>query len=367
MRYRFYFFYSIAVLDLSKLTFAQINYMTDEPTTTTLTAPVGQGERIILLDSLRGIAILGILLMNIPGFGLPYSAIFDYSIQPQGSLNYYFWYVFGPGVFEGSQRGIFSMLFGAGMYIFTTRLEKRESGMMPAELFMRRQLWLLLFGLFNAFVLLWFWDILYSYAICGIVLFAFRRLSPKHLLIAAAVCLLLMTARENRDLYLKKSVISKGMVVAAIDTLQTKLTDKQKEQLSAMEEMKKKSDPEEKKKKMEKELQAIRGSYADIYEASSNIAANVQTKGMYYFLIWDVLLFMFIGLAFFKMGILQGEAKTKIYAWMTAIGLGVGLPLSYLFVTNDVNYNFNFFGSLKIKISIFMNCNGPFIHLEYLV
>jgi uncharacterized protein len=158
-----------------------------------------------------------------------------------------------------------------------------------------------------------------------------------------------MTARENRDLYIKKSVINKGMLVAAIDTTITKLTDKQKDQLGAMEEMKKKSDPKEKKKKMEKELQAITGNYADLYEARSIMSAWGQTEGMYYFLIWDILLFMFIGLAFFKMGILQGEAKTKVYAWMTVIGLGVGLPLSYLFVTNDVNYNFIFFEIIKNK------------------
>ena len=145
-----------------------------EPTTT-LAAPIGQQERIIFLDSLRGIAILGILLMNIPGFGLPYVAINDFSIQPQGDLNYFFWYVFGPGVFEGSMRGLFSMLFGAGMFIFITRLEKRTTGMMAAELFMRRQLWLLVFGLFHAYILFWFWDVLFHYAICGIVLFPFRR------------------------------------------------------------------------------------------------------------------------------------------------------------------------------------------------
>jgi uncharacterized protein len=43
-------------------------------------APVAQTERIVILDSLRGIAILGILLMNIPGFGIPYSAVFDLRI-----------------------------------------------------------------------------------------------------------------------------------------------------------------------------------------------------------------------------------------------------------------------------------------------
>ncbi|HLF45183.1 MAG TPA: DUF418 domain-containing protein [Chitinophagaceae bacterium] len=323
--------------------------MSNESSTPVLAAPISQQERILIIDSLRGIAILGILLMNIPGFGLAPVAIGDFSLQPQGDLNYYFWYVFGPGVFEGSQRGIFSMLFGAGMYIFTTRLEKRVSGIMSAELFMRRQLWLLLFGVVHAYVLLWYWDILYSYAICGIILFAFRRLSPKHLLIAAGVCLLLMTARENRDLYKNKSVIAKGELVAAIDTTQTKLTGKQKAQLGAMDEIKKKSDPAEKKKKIEKQVKGITGSYADLYETRSNMSADSQTNGMYYFLIWDIPLFMFIGLAFFKLKILQGEAKTKVYAWMTAIGLGVGLPLSYFFVTSQVNYNFNWYEIIKNK------------------
>ena len=119
------------------------------PSSGNFIAPIGQSERIIVLDSLRGLAVLGILLMNIPGFGLAHSAIFDYSLNEQSQLNYFFWYVFGPGVFEGSQRAIFSMLFGAGTIIFVTRLEKRTVGLMAAELFIRRQLWLLVFGLFN--------------------------------------------------------------------------------------------------------------------------------------------------------------------------------------------------------------------------
>jgi uncharacterized protein len=322
---------------------------TNAGTSVNYAAPINQSERIVILDSLRGIAILGILLMNIPGFGLAHSAIFDYSINDQSRLNYFLWYVFGPGVFEGSMRAIFSMLFGAGTIIFISRLEKRAPGLMPAELFLRRQLWLLVFGLFNAYVLLWFWDILYHYAICGIILFAFRRLKPKYLLIAAGVCLLLMTARENRDLYKQKTVITKGEIVAAIDTTQVKLTDKQKENLTALEEMKERSKPESKKKKMEKELQEVRGSYADLYEARSRMAEEGETMAMYYFLIWDVLLFMFMGMAFFKLGILQGEAKTKVYAWMAILGLGIGLPLSYLFVTNDVNHHFNWFEIIKTK------------------
>jgi len=323
--------------------------MTNEPTTT-LAAPIGQQERIIFLDSLRGIAILGILLMNIPGFGLPYAAINDFSVQPQGDLNYFFWYVFGPGVFEGSMRGLFSMLFGAGMFIFITRLEKRTTGLMAAELFLRRQLWLLVFGLFHAYVLFWFWDVLYHYAICGIVLFAFRRLQPKYLFMAAAFCLLAMTANENKNLYREKAVIRKGELIAKIDTTTTKLTDKQKEQLAAMKEIQESSTPEAKKKKIQKQVAAVTGSYSDLYKERSDAAARSETNGMYYWAIWDVSLFMLLGLAFFKLKILQGEAKTKIYAWMAILGLGVGLPLSYLFVTFDVNCNFNWFEITKTKV-----------------
>ncbi|HEV8506027.1 MAG TPA: DUF418 domain-containing protein [Chitinophagaceae bacterium] len=316
---------------------------------TSLAAPVNQSERIVILDSIRGIAVLGILLMNIPAFGLPHSAIFDYSVNKQSDLNYFLWYVFGPGVFEGSQRAIFSMLFGAGTIIFITRLEKRMTGLFPVEYFFRRQLWLLLFGLFNAYVLLWFWDILFCYAICGLFLFPFRRLKPKYLLIASGIALLLMTARENIDLYQQKEVIFKGEKIAALDTTKVKLTDRQKEEFDAMNAIKEKSTRQAKQKLVEKEISVARGGYADFYHARSEMAAQGETKGMFYFLIWDVLLFMFMGMAFFKLGILQGQAKTNVYAWMAVLGLGIGLPVSYLFVINDVNHNFNWFEITKTK------------------
>ena len=311
--------------------------------------PVRSSDRIIFLDSLRGVAVLGILLMNIPGFGLPHVRIDDFSVNNESGLNYFVWYVFGPGVFEGSQRAIFSMLFGAGTLIFISRLEKRSSGLMPAELFFRRQLWLLVFGLFNAYVLLWFWDILYHYALCGMILFAFRRLKPKHLLIAASVCLVLITLRENKGLYQQKGIIKRGEKVALIDTTKTKLTDKQKQDLSALEVFKERSKPESKKKEAEKEVKQVTGNYWSLYSKRSNQSAEGEMEGMYYFLIWDILLCMFIGMAFFKLGILQGEAKTSIYAWMAIIGLGAGLPLSYLYLQPEIIHNYNNYLVVKNK------------------
>ena len=121
-------------------------------TETTLAAnPTSQSERIILLDSLRGIAVLGILLMNIPGFGMPVLAYFNPNLIDFTGANYYSWYII-EFLVEGSQRAIFSMLFGAGLLLFISRLEDRTTGLMPAEYFFRRQLWLMVFSLFDVFV-----------------------------------------------------------------------------------------------------------------------------------------------------------------------------------------------------------------------
>lgn len=290
-------------------------------------APVSQQERITVLDSLRGIAILGILLMNIPGFGFPENRSSDPSIFNESGINYNTWFVVD-WVFAGTQRALFSMLFGAGIILFISRLEKRMTGMEPAIYFFRRQMWLLAFGLFNAFVLLWFWDILYAYAIFGMLLFVFHRKSAKTLFILAFVSLVLMTVRENVNLYRDKKVIAKGEMIANIDTTKTKLTPQQQDDLGALNGMKEESSRENKLKKYNKELEAIGGNYASLYKVQGDKSVHVELYYTY-FLCWDLTLFMFLGMAFFKTGLLTGNASSKVY-WLLFIGgLGLGLLLSY--------------------------------------
>ena len=320
----------------------------DTETTVPLAAPVAQQDRIIIIDSLRGIALLGILMMNIPFFGLPDPSFDNLTVNNElGTINEKVWY-FINWFLEGSQRAIFSMLFGAGTILFVTRLEKRMQGMMPAEYFIRRQLWLLVFGLVNAFVLLWPGDILFQYAICGIIVFVFRRTPVKGLLIAAGICLLLMTARENRDLYKQKGMISKGEAIAKIDTTKIKLTDIQKEDLGAMTGMKERSDTAGLRKEMKKNLRQLRGNYGEVYNNISNASTNIEFYYTYYGL-WDVLLFMFIGMAFFKNGVLTGNASVKIYWALFIVGLGGGLLISYLRLQPMFKYQFNNFEMIKHK------------------
>lgn len=313
--------------------------ITEPIITSTQATPTSQQERITFLDSLRGIAILGILLMNIPGFGFPENRSSDPSIFNETGINYKTWYII-EWAFAGTQRALFSMLFGAGILLFISRLEKRMNGMEPAIYFFRRQMWLLAFGLFNAFVLLWFWDILYAYAIFGMLLFVFHRKSAKTLFILAFVSLGLMTARENVNLYRNKKVITKGELVAKIDTSQTKLSSKQHEDLAALNGLKEESTQESKLKEYNKELAAVGGNYASLYKVQSDKSAHVELYYTYY-LAWDLTLFMFLGMAFFKTGILTGNASAKVYWLLCIAGLGLGLLLSYYNQKAVVNTHFN--------------------------
>ena len=309
--------------------------------------PINQLNRIFIIDSLRGIAVLGILLMNISGFGLPSVINEDPSQLNETGINYYCWYIFGHGVFEGTFRSIFSMLFGAGTIIYIGNMEKRTEGQMPSEMFVRRQLWLLLFGLFNAFILLWYGDILFHYAVCGIILIAFRSLPPRHLLIASAICLLLLTVRSNIDFYNNQKIVDRGEKIEAIDTAINKLTDNQKAMRSAIEAIKSTSNQAKKQEKIEDELKQYRSGYSQLYKFQRNRTISAETYGLYYFHFFDVLIFMFLGMAFLKLGILQGEGKIRVYMFMAITGLLIGLPLSRLYLHPFIKYHFNSYEILK--------------------
>jgi uncharacterized protein len=178
------------------------------------------------------------------------------------------------------------------------------------------------------------------------MVFVFRRLSPKLLLIAAFICMLLMTARENLDLYRQHTTIYKGEAIAKLDTTRVKLTEVQKEELTAMTGLKEKSSLESQRKEMQKNLREVRGSYPQVYKNLSNLSSFFEFYYTYYGL-WDVLTFMFIGMAFYKMGILTGNAPTRVYLLLCVLGLGVGLVISYFRLAPLISARFNRFDYLK--------------------
>jgi uncharacterized protein len=142
-------------------------------------APIIRAERITSLDTLRGFAVLGILLINITAFGMHHSAWDDPTVTGGATgINLWTWFVFHV-LAEGKMRSLFSMVFGASVILLTSRLEKK--GIHSGDIYYRRTLWLMLFGIAHAY-LLWWADILYSYALCRLALYPFRKLAPRILL-----------------------------------------------------------------------------------------------------------------------------------------------------------------------------------------
>ena len=154
-------------------------------------------RRIESLDFIRGCALFGILLMNIVGMGLGPAYDNPTIMGGDKGINLQTWYFFNVG-FEGTQRALFSILFGAGVILFSSRAE--ASGRSDhADLYFRRQLLLIGFGLFNAWILLWIGDILYYYGITALFLYVFRKLPGRTLLIIGLAGFALAAAWSQYD------------------------------------------------------------------------------------------------------------------------------------------------------------------------
>ena len=307
-----------------------------------LPAPLRQNERIRLIDSVRGIALLGILLMN--SMAQSQAHHFYDTMDPRQSLtgaNFFAW-VSEMLLFEGTMRGLFSILFGAGTILLLTRLIKSRSELEPADIFYRRLLWLLLFGLINAFVFLWPGDILYPYALCGLLLFPFRNLSVKNLLWIAFAFLIIGTYRENSDLYQHKKIISKGQVAEALETKKAKLTDEQQDDLTAYKGFKEKTSRDGVIKAATKEEKILRSqNYFTLFNYYKRINMMIESTGFYKNYWFDIFLFFFIGMALFKAGFLTGKQSTSVYAAIAIVGIGVGLFINYLFVKAQYGVRFD--------------------------
>lgn len=147
-------------------------------------------DRIASIDFVRGIAVMGILIMNIIAFALP-DAAYDNPRAAGGAAG---WdlatWAFSYVLIDGKMRGLFSMLFGASLLIVTDRAEAR--GESAAQVHYARMAVLLAIGLAHLW-LLWWGDILHHYALIGIAAFAFRKMAVPQLAASALCALLLQT------------------------------------------------------------------------------------------------------------------------------------------------------------------------------
>jgi uncharacterized protein len=148
--------------------------------------PVAAGERIELIDILRGTALFGILAANMRAFAAPWNAYSDPDLLFPGFADRLVQGVLD--VFISNKfLTLFSFLFGLGFAVQMTRAEAR--GARIRSFYPRRLLVLLAFGVVHGALLFW-GDILVAYALMGFLLLLFRKRRPSTVLRWAAGLLL---------------------------------------------------------------------------------------------------------------------------------------------------------------------------------
>ena len=292
-------------------------------TPTTIVSPVTESQRIAALDALRGVAVLGILLMNIWMFGANVrgDGLADIYRRPESAD---FWTLaLTITLFEGKMRALFCMLFGAGILLFTMNKEA-AGGRTVTWLFYRRMFWLVMFGLVNAHVLLWEGDILYFYGLFGMLVYLLRRLRPGWMAagvpIVAIVGFVLTTLfvfniRAQRLAYLDAR--------AAVDS-GSPATPEHSAALAAWRDIEIAFLPNADDRA--KEIAGMRGSYSEVAAVVRPHAFEFETT-LLYTQLGDNIALMLLGMALLRWGFFTAGWRTRDYGITMAIGYGLGLPL----------------------------------------
>ncbi|MEA3050275.1 MAG: uncharacterized protein QOG84_2111 [Sphingomonadales bacterium] len=275
-----------------------------------MTAVTGPGPRILTLDVLRGVAVMGIFSVNVVGFAMPDAAYLNPAAYGgAGGANLAVW-VLNFVLIDNKMRCLFSLLFGASLLLVAERAE--AAGRSPAVAHYSRMLWLLVFGLVH-FYLVWDGDILSLYAPIGMFAYAFRRLPPERL-VAAALVFLLMDAAIMVELW-RGFAAGEAAAQAPGATQATILQWR--------------SDAEDlippTPAELARDLAAYRGGWSGVVahrwaDSALGPVINLMLVGP------QTLGLMLLGMAGLRSGFLTGSWAASRYRRIILIGLAIGIP-----------------------------------------
>jgi len=266
--------------------------------------------RIATLDAVRGLAVMGILLLNIVDFAMPGYAYVDPTYYGGATgANIWVWRIVYL-LFDGKMRGLFTMLFGASTWLIADRAA--AAGQNPWRVHYARMATLLLFGLAHAY-LIWSGDILVSYACCGAIVFVARRWRASALWYAAVLLLVFRLATGVIDYGAARTFEAAAAAPGASPALRAEWRTFADRLVPPTADI-------------PRDLAAYRGSYADALPVrakdawASETIADVQA-------IPDMLALMLIGMALFQNGFFSGTWSRRAYRRIALAGFAISVPL----------------------------------------
>jgi uncharacterized protein len=269
--------------------------------------------RILLLDSLRGYAVLGMLWVNLAIFALPYAAnALPTLLGGTDPLDLGLWT--GTRVFmEGAIRTVFCMLFGAAALIYLDEARLAREGVARVDHFYRRNLILALFGLLHAWLLLWPHDVLYAYGLIGLLLFPLRRVP------ALALLLLGIGLQALAPLEIDWQAVTDWLAGAP----GTPLTPSGAPAGAA--------DPAETARFLDwlraqagQDIHTYRSGYLAIFAAQAADTAAQESTYFFRRHLFEIGGEMLVGMALYRWGVLAGRWPGRRYALLALLGFGLG-------------------------------------------
>ncbi|MCA6075112.1 DUF418 domain-containing protein [Fulvivirga sedimenti] len=278
--------------------------------------PIQATKRLGSLDFLRGIAVLGILVINIESFAYddPWSP-FKYGFDSAVDANTRFWVYF---LAQGKFFSMFTLLFGVGFFMFLERLQ--GLGLKAMDIYARRLLWLFIFGVIHAYVI-WDGDVLYHYAICGFLLFPFRSFKLKQLMITVLIFtgILFYNSYQNakRIEFLHEQAILAQRLPAE---------DRTGQQAEDIEIWKKRTS----KGIAVTDTATVRKSLVESITINADHSGVHKGNILYPGILFRTLIMMILGIILYKTGIFSDIRNKKLYWSTTLLLFFVALVINYL-------------------------------------
>lgn len=242
--------------------------------------------------------------------------------DPDKGLNYWSGIV-AEILIAGKFRGIFTVLFGVSSYIMYKKITTKHQKYDSFKIYFYRLIWLLIIGLINAYLFLWWGDVLFKYALLGMLVFAFWRAHYWVLTAAAFICLAILTIQPLAE-YRELANLQQKSVQADFKRQSGQaLTSGDLDALNEWQETL--QDIRPRKESIEKDIKAKKGDYIGILSYNFRVSLDEQT---YIFLqedIWDMLLFMISGILLFRVGFFDERRKQSHHMIVIFFGVGIGV------------------------------------------
>lgn len=286
------------------------------------TSPLLSGQRIEVLDVMRGIAVCGILAVNIFVMGTLGSTQ-GRAFPAEWNADWITW-ILQRMLLEGPMRGLFMVLFGAGMLMMLKNAEGPKGEATPIDAWTRRCLALLLFGVIQSLVLMWPGEILWTLGIAGLALLAFRTAKVRTLWIWALLIIACLSAHRAYDTSTYVATYETALQAERAKASGITLTADQQSSLDAAASAKAANYPTE---------EALAAEFTQRTHLPSLLSWSAsgwsfRHLGVYSWIaVAESLAFMLVGMALFRSGILTGQRQARTYWQIVIVAGSVGLLL----------------------------------------